>query len=232
VPLGVRGWSVYATNSDIGRVFGEGTLPRLWRCRRVFDQQAEHCEVGYLLVNRGHQFEGASYQRVHWRMLRCSGCGRAGLAKFHDNGNEASAVLESFLPRALASAPLPAAVPEGVVKEYREAELCASVEAWRAASALLRSTLEKALKANGYTKGVLQQKIDDAAADGVITSARRQKAHDDIRVLGNEVVHDDWRPVEEDEVEAALHYAQRVLEDLYDDRAAVEAVLKVKGRLP
>jgi hypothetical protein len=126
---------------------------------------------------------------------------------------------------------LPAAVPEGVVKEYREAELCASVEAWRAASALLRSTLEKALKANGYTSGSLRDKIDKASDDGVITSARRQKAHDDIRVLGNEVVHDDWRPVDEAEVEAALHYAQRILEDLYDDRAAVEAVLKSKNRL-
>lgn len=77
----------------------------------------------------------------------------------------------------------------------------------------------------------LQNKIDQAAADGVITSARRQKAHDDIRVLGNEVVHDNWRPVDESEVQAALHYAQRVLEDLYDDRTAVEPVLKAKGRI-
>src|SRR5262249_49936497 len=149
-----------------------------------------------------------------------------------DEGNPASAFLESFHPRALPSAPLPTAVPEGVVKEYREAELCASVEAWRASRALLRSTLEKALKANGYVDGSLQKKIDTAAEDGVITSARRQKAHEDIRVLGNEVVHEDWRPVEEEEVTAALHYAQRILEDLYDDRAAVEAVLKSKGRLP
>lgn len=168
----------------------------------------------------------------NWRLLRCSGCGRAGLAKFHDSGNGPSAVLESFQPRTLARATIPAGVPEGVQKEYREAELCASVEAWRAASALLRSTLEKALKGNGYAKGSLQQKIDEAAADGVITSARKQKAHDDIRVLGNEVVHDDWRPVSEDEVVSALHYAQRVLEDLYDDRPSVEAVLKAKGRLP
>ena len=126
---------------------------------------------------------------------------------------------------------MPTAVPEGVRKEFREAELCASVEAWRGASALLRSVIEKALNSNGYTKGTLQQKIDAAAADGVITAARKQKAHDDIRVLGNEVVHDEWREVNEDEVTSALHYAQRVLEDLYDDRPSVEAVLKSKGRL-
>ena len=98
-------------------------------------------------------------------------------------------------------------------------------------SALLRSTLEKALKANGYTKSSLEQKIDDAASDGVITAARKQKAHEDIRVLGNEVVHDEWRAVDEEEVEAALHYAQRILEDLYDDRDAVEGILISKEKL-
>lgn len=198
----------------------------------IFDFKNQRGEFGSVLVDGGHSYRGTAFTRIHWKLLQCSGCGRAGLAKFHDNGNGATAVLESFHPRALSTAPLPATVPEGVAKEYREAELCASVEAWRAASALLRSALEKTLKANGYTSGTLQKKIDDAAADGVITSARRQRAHDGIRVLGNEVVHDEWRAVTEDEVAAALHYAQRVLEDLYDDRAAVEAILIAKGRLP
>ena len=198
----------------------------------VFDHKRQGHELGLILQDGGHHYNGSSFSRTHWRLLRCSSCGRAGLAKFHDNGNGPSAVLETFYPRTVASAALPAAVPEGVRNEYREAELCASVEAWRAASALLRSTLEKALKANGYTKGTLQQKVDEAATDGVITAARKQKAHDDIRVLGNEVVHDEWRAVTEDEVTSALHYAQRVLEDLYDDRGSVEAVLQDKKRLP
>ena len=66
-------------------------------------------------------------------------------------------------------------------------------------------------------EGSLQKKIDEAAKDGVITAARKQKVHEDIRVLGNEVVHDEWREINEAEVETALHYAQRILEDLYDD---------------
>ena len=197
----------------------------------VFDHKKQGGELGSILQDGGHTYAGNTFTRVHWRLLQCSGCGRVGLAKFHDSGSGASAVLESFHPRALGSAAMPTAVPEGVRKEFREAELCASVEAWRGASALLRSVIEKALNSNGYTKGTLQQKIDAAAADGVITAARKQKAHDDIRVLGNEVVHDEWREVNEDEVTSALHYAQRVLEDLYDDRPSVEAVLKSKGRL-
>lgn len=202
-------------------------------CQAVtyFDYQSAKGELGYLLIDRDHHFAGQPFSRIHWRMLRCSGCGRAGLAKFHDNGR-LPAVLESFHPRALSTAKLPQKVPEGVVKEYREAEICASVEAWRAASALLRSVLEKTLKVNGYVKGSLEAKIDEAAADGVITAARSQKAHEDIRVLGNEVVHDEWRAVTEDEVQSSLHYAQRVLEDLYDDRDTVEKILIAKKRIP
>jgi len=196
----------------------------------VFDYKEPGREFGYVVINKQHMFQNTGFSRIHFRLLRCSGCGRAGLAKFHDNGS-LPAVLESFLPRALTNYPLPGKVPAGITKEYREAELCASVEAWRAASALLRSTLEKALKANGYVAGSLQAKIDEAAKDGVITVARSQKAHEDIRVLGNEVVHDDWRPVDGAEVESALHYAQRVLEDLYDDRDTVEKILTAKGRL-
>ena len=54
---------------------------------------------------------------------------------------------------------------------------------------------------------------------------------DDIRSLGNDVLHDDWREVVDDEVEDSHRYCQRILEDLYDDRPTVEAVLFAKGRL-
>ena len=109
--------------------------------------------------------------------------------------------------------------------------MCASVGAYRGASALLRSVLEKALTLNGYTDGNLKTRIDAAAADGVITAARQQRAHDDIRVLGNDVLHDEWREVKEDEYAQAHHYTQRILEDFYDDRATTVKLLTTKGRL-
>ena len=196
----------------------------------TFDFKDASGEFGYILIEGTHNFDGNTYGRVHYRLLRCSGCRRAGLAKFHDTGDSPIA-LEWFHPRAYATSALPSEVPDGIVNEYREAEVCASAEAWRAASAMLRSTLEKTLKANGYTKGKLYQKIEAAAADGVITAARKKRAHDNIRVLGNDVVHDEWRAVDEEEVQAALHYAQRILEDLYDDRATVEKLLIEKDRI-
>ena len=196
----------------------------------VYDFRDSSNEFGFVLQDGQHEFAGTQYARTQYRLLRCSGCGRAGMATFHDNGN-APYVLEEFYPNAIAVAPVPQGVPDGVVKEYREAEKCLAARAHRAASALVRSTLEKTLKENGYTKGSLRDKIDAAAVDGVITQARKQRAHDNIRVLGNDVVHDDWREVTEKEALTALHYAQRVLEDLYDDRPTVEAVLVAAGRL-
>jgi hypothetical protein len=140
--------------------------------------------------------------------------------------------LVEFFPRSIDALNVPDQVPTDVLTEFRESELTASVGAWRAASAMLRSTLEKTLKHNGYTTGSLAAKIDQAADDGVITAARSKRAHDDIRVLGNDILHDAWRAVTQEEFDLAHKYAQRILEDLYDDRPSVVALLTEKGRMP
>ena len=175
--------------------------------------------------------------RVLYVLCQCARCEGGALAVVPDNGNRPSAVLESFFPISGDALPLPTAVPHDIQAEFREAELCAAMKANRGASALFRSVLEKTLKVNGYTRGNdptlkdLQKRIDAAAADGVITDARRKKAHDDIRSLGNDVLHDEWRAVADDEVADSHRYMQRILEDLYDDRATVEAILIAKNRL-
>ena len=191
----------------------------------------QHGEFGSVTLDCPHNFHGSNLNRIVYMLLRCAGFGRGGLAEIHCDNNVGAGDLGAFYPRSIDSVPVPDNVPDGIVKEFREAELCASVEAWRAASAMLRSALEKTLGANGYTKGTLANKIDEAAADGVITAARCKRAHDDIRVLGNDVLHDPWREITEDEVAMAHKYAQRILEDLYDDRPSVEAILASKGRI-
>jgi hypothetical protein len=165
-------------------------------------------------------------------LMSCGGCGRGGLATIYDPiGRQIDGMLIEFYPPAIDRATLPTTVPPGLSGDFREAEICASVGAWRGASALLRSVLEKTLIANGYTKGSLSARIDEAAADGVITAARQRRAHEDIRVLGNDVLHDEWREVTGSEYEAAHLYTQRILEDLYDLRGEVEQVLTSAGRL-
>jgi hypothetical protein len=201
--------------------------------------------LGAVIIDGPHEYQGKPYSRVMWQFFRCANCSTGGVAKIHDMGNSQTAVLESFLPRAIQKAPLPPSVPDDIVKEFREAELDAAHGAYRSGSVLLRSVLEKTLFRNGYgeveivdkngTKrktNKLVHRIEAAADDAVITQARKQRAHDNIRVLGNDVLHEDWREVKQEEFDDAHKYSQRILEDLYDDRATVESVLKVKGRLP
>jgi hypothetical protein len=138
-----------------------------------------------------------------------------------------------FFPETGERLNLPSEVPQGIQNEFREAERCLSGECYRAAAGLFRSVLDKTMKANGYKKvGDLYKQIEAAAADGVITEARKKRAHEDIRVLGNDVLHDEWRPISADDVQPAHHYAQRILEDLYGDRPTVLAILRAKGRTP
>jgi hypothetical protein len=142
--------------------------------------------------------------------------------------------LLAFFPEAKERLPLPAAVPKGIQNEFREAEMCVEHECYRAGAALFRSVLDKTLRDNGYKtkRENLREQIDEAAADGVITSARKSKAHEEIRVLGNDVLHDEWRAISLEDVEAAHHYVQRILEDFYDDRESVLAQLRKAKRVP
>jgi hypothetical protein len=190
-------------------------------------------ELGAVVRPSSRRLQGGALADIVYHLHRCASCGRGGLSTVvvHPNTGYVQGELEEFFPRTIDALAIPEKVPPGVRSEFTEAELCASVGAWRAASALLRSTLEKTLRANGYDKGSLADRIDQAAADGTITAARSKRAHEDIRVLGNDVMHDDWREVNQDEFDQAHHYAQRILEDFYDDRPSVEALLIEKGRL-
>lgn len=178
------------------------------------------------------------FAKVHYYLLKCAGCGRGGISSvglvIHNSnrGTITSHHLLEFSPRSIDRFDLPADLPSDLASEFREAEIVASVGAWRAASAMMRSTLEKALKHSGYSKGSLKALIDEAAQDGAITAARSVRAHEDIRVLGNDVLHDDWRSISEEEFELAHRYTQRILEDLYDDRASVLKLLAAKNRTP
>jgi len=196
----------------------------------TFEHKLSGNELG-VTSRAGWRYRGRTYAYNMYHLLRCAGCSRGGLATVFTDSDYLRGDLVEFFPRTIDMLNTPEQVPPGVQREFREAELCASVGAWRAGSALLRSTLEKTLRSNGYIKGNLADRIDEAAADGAITAARSQRAHDNIRVLGNDVLHDEWREVTEDEYDDAHRYAQRILEDFYDDRPSVEALLISKKRL-
>ncbi|WP_254366835.1 DUF4145 domain-containing protein [Paraburkholderia sp. NMBU_R16] len=142
--------------------------------------------------------------------------------------------MADFYPEADIRQALPNDVPPGIAREFREGEKCAEAGCYRAAAALFRSVLDKTLRANGYKlkKGTpLEQQIDLAAQDGVITASRRRRAHEEIRTLGNDVLHDEWREVTPSEVATAKEYAAYLLHDFYEDRETVLALLREKNRI-
>lgn len=107
---------------------------------------------------------------------------------------------------------IPTDTPRGIVNEFREAEECFGNNCYRAAAGLFRSVLDKTMRANGYKTNQrknLYQQIEAAAEDGVITQARKRRAHDEIRVLGNDVLR--RMKVREEDVAACRHYCQRIL---------------------
>jgi len=175
---------------------------------------------------------------IHFRLLRCAGCGRGALGtiRMHDVGAkdpEGIWELLEFIPEAKLRLSIPEAVPKEIKYEFREAERCMEANCYRAAAAMFRSVLDKVFMANGYKTDQdknLKKQIDAAAKEGIITEARKKKAHEDVRVLGNDVLHDEWRELKEDDVKQAQHYTQRILEDFYDDRGSVLKLLKDAGR--
>lgn len=210
------------------------------------DKGYSNTKMGISIVDKLSAYENKSYSRILWHAVRCNVCSRGAIAKVLDNGNSQTAVLVDFIPKAVERLPLPKDVPPDLVAEFREAEVDAGHGAYRSGSALLRSVLEKTLSKNGYVEveytdsatgttkksKSLLHRIDAAADDGIITETRRNRAHDHIRVLGNDILHDDWREVTPEEYEDSHKYSQRILEDFYDQRPTVEARLKAKKRTP
>lgn len=196
-----------------------------------FDYRNSSREFGYVDIERRHRYKGMHFARTVYILFSCTGCGRGGIAKIHCDNNPQEGEVEDFYPVGIDKAKVPSNTPDEILAELNEAELCASVQAWRAGSAMLRSVLEKVLIKNGYIEKKLINKIDAANMDKIITDSRTQKAHNEVRALGNDILHDEWKEVTEEGFAIAYHYCQRIIEDFYDDRSTVENILKEKSRI-
>lgn len=199
----------------------------------TFESKSTRGEYGSFVLD-SHPMESGwdlphDTYRIVFVLLRCAGCGRAGLAAIACGNTVVDGELQEFFPYSIETAPLPDSVPDGIQNEFREAETDASIGSYRSASSMLRSTLEKTLKDHGYETGNLQQKIDEATKDGIITLPLKRRAHENVRVLGNNILHDEWRKVESTEYEESHEYTKRILECFYDDPESVKKILEEKN---
>jgi len=90
--------------------------------------------------------------RVDYRLFRCAGCGGGalGVVEYYGHHYRVKLELRSFCPEVKERLALPKSVPDGVVKEFREGELCLEAGCFRATARMFRSVLDKTLRANGY----------------------------------------------------------------------------------
>ena len=59
----------------------------------TFERKREQ-DFGCVMHKEVHTYEQKEFKRIIYRLFRCAGCGRGGLGKLHDAGNEGEAVLE------------------------------------------------------------------------------------------------------------------------------------------
>lgn len=205
--------------------------------RSTFEWRVAGKEIGVITQAVDDRYWGRC--NIDYRLFKCAGCGMGalGIVVYTRNnpypGNPTRLI--GFYSETKQSVALPTETPEGIAAEFREAEKCLDNDCFRAAAGLFRSVLDKTMRANGYKtkkENDLYKQIEAAADEGVITQARKKRAHDEIRVLGNDVLHDEWHAIEEEDVQASRHYCQRILEDFYDDRESVLVLLRAANRTP
>ena len=110
-------------------------------------------------------------------------------------------------------------VPQHIADAASEAYACFSIRSYRAAILMARSVLEATAKDKKVTKGNLASKIDELAANGVISEQIKDEAHE-IRYLGNDMAHGDFtEPVSEEDADDMLGFLATFLNYVYQTAA-------------
>jgi len=116
-------------------------------------------------------------------------------------------------------------VPEAIAAAASEAHQALGADAPRAAVAMARAVIEATAKDKGITNGDVQAKINQLAADGHISAAMKEAAHE-IRFAGNEAAHGDLvgEPIGIDEAAEVVELMDAILERVYQEPAKVARV--------
>src|SRR5207245_7055405 len=75
--------------------------------RTTFEPRDANREFGYVVLESTHPYNGKTYSRVIYSLMRCAGCGRGGVAKIHATGIVREGALEEFFPFSVDRASVP-----------------------------------------------------------------------------------------------------------------------------
>lgn len=196
--------------------------------RTTFEFTYKGNPLNHTEVEIDNPFESANGLNIY-QFCRCAVCGAGGLVIYQGRvGNPYK--LKEFYPMDYEAYHIPKETPQGINSEFREAEKCSGIGAYRAGAAMLRSVLEKTLKDHGYTSRYLSENLKDAGKDKIITVPLTKRAEEVVKVLGDDVLHHEWREVTEEEFRSSHTYVQKILDAFYEYPEEVKKELEEKGR--
>ena len=147
-------------------------------------QRCPHCQVDHPNLASHHHLESAAADggnKRHWRVYRCGRCGGIVIAAGPAMGGP---VIEVYPTPRLIDRELPERAHAYLTQAL------ASLNAPAGAIMLAASSVDAMLKAKGYKDGSLYTRIDQAAANHVITAEMAAWAHD-VRLDANDQRHAD-----------------------------------------
>jgi hypothetical protein len=160
-----------------------------------------------------------------WATYKCSTCGGVMLACGVGQDTHSVGGILELLPSPRTVAEI---IPEPARRYLTQAQ--DSLHAPDGAVMLAASAVDAMLKAKGYLKGTLNERIDKAAADHVITSDMALWAHH-VRLEANEPRHaDDEKPhASQDEAEQSVEFVAALGHLLFVLPSRVKRGLKAAG---
>jgi hypothetical protein len=182
-----------------------------------------HCSVNsHFTTTQAYNFSrGASDFGERALLLRCDNCQLpvAGIAI-----NALSDEVQEYWPITTAGIEFPD-VPIHIVNVAKEAHSCLIVSAPRAAAAMSRAAVEAVAKDKGVSAKNLEKKIDALEAQGYISEAMKEAAHE-IRFAGNEAAHADiaQEAISVEDAQEIVTLMDAILERVYQEPARVARV--------
>jgi Domain of unknown function (DUF4145) len=156
---------------------------------------------------------------------QCQSCKNFVLVVGRRNAQQTPFQLEACYPLGKPDDRVDAIVPPGIREDFGEALRCRWVEAYRAAVVMCRRAVQNScvgLKADGAR---LIDQIDSLAAQGTITNALKEMAHE-VRLTGNDGAHPDkdgLSEVTQGDADDIIEFTREYLHHVYVMPAKLQA---------
>lgn len=182
------------------------------------------CHKHTSLITRAHYMIMGDQTRI-CEIGECNSCNFFMMTK-RVNG-EIVAIYPNPLPE-----PIDERVPESIREDFEEANLCFSVDAYRAAAVMARRTLQSICLDKGANEGdKLHQQIDWLFSQQIITRELKEWAHE-VRYVGNDGAHpkkpEDDIPVTSEDAKDILDLLKQFSQVLYVAPAIAEERRKIR----